>query len=117
MTSKEALENIFMEDGTILYYDDDGNPQYLDTIDEYKAIKQDLEKLEQYEAIFKEPLKDIRERLEVLEILKKHLNYSEAKDLDTSAISKENYNITIFKSLYKEDFNKIKQWLEADKNG
>lgn len=61
----------------------------------------DLEKLEQYEKIFDTPLLEIRKQLEILDILKKVMDKETLKWLSF---------------INKEDFNKIKEWLENEKN-
>lgn len=63
MTSKEKLLQLrsdFYHNYEVEY----------DSIDYFNSILKDLEKLERYEEIFDKPFRDIRERLEELQIVK-----------------------------------------------
>lgn len=64
MANKEALETLIFVGGLIV---EDLCKK------EIEIIEKDLDKLEQYEAIFKEPLKNIRERLEDLKTIKEFI--------------------------------------------
>jgi len=83
-------------------------------------LKKDLEKLEYYEEIFNKPLKNIRERLEILDILKEKevdipgfrqriIDYE--KDFD---FYYNHWNFISYKPLTKEEFELIKGWLKND---
>ena len=122
MNSKKLLKRIDERD----YLTEREHREFLEELitdlENIERYKKDLNELTTENEVLKKQLSFTRKKLkceeyhynkdlEILEIFKKHLNYSETKNLDTSIISKENYNITIFKALYEEDFEKIEEWL------
>ena len=111
MTNKEALQLIIDTFNQYANKPDDIG-LFFKFCEAHEQLEKDLEELEQYRKVMCKPVLDLMRDLEILEILKKHLYYEDTTDLETSVISKENYNITIFKALYEEDFNKIKEWLD-----
>lgn len=102
MTSKEYIEEHISQltkdfDIAIKNNLRDYANKLVEDIKQSEAIKKDIEKLEQYEAIFKEPIMNIQKRLKVLEILKSILNAS-----------------FLYLIKNEEDYNKVKEWLEND---
>lgn len=75
-------------------------------LEQYRQLLKDLEKLEYYEIIFKEPLKIIRERLEVLEALKRNVG------IRFSIQEWANRETRIFPN----DRKIVKKWLENENN-
>lgn len=78
---------------------------YVDFNQDHNQLEKELGKIN---SEFRK-LQQIKQDLEVLEILRKHLEIVEY--LGMKAI--ETYGLTTIKN--KEDFNKLKQWLEENK--
>ena len=97
MKSKEYLRRIDKRD----YLTEREHREYLE------QLEKDLEKLEQYETIFNEPLKDIRERLRVLGILKEWClkDFIEYSPNDYGWIE---FPLTIYDTDTEEEANKKK---------
>lgn len=93
------------------------------TSEQVEELINDLEILEQYEAIFKEPLKDIRERLQVLEILKEYLKTGDVVYYNDTTKKLEIVNglylkIEQGKEMLTEkekptEFKMVKEWLDG----
>ena len=99
-------------------------PEY-DSMQYFKDIDEDLEKLEQYEKIFNEPLIEIRKRLEILDMLKQefHIKLYNANEISYKAylITIQSYedegtwDTTAETTITKEQYDKLKEWLKNEK--
>lgn len=115
MTNKEFIQNEIDNLKSILAVAKDDNLKTIikeseEDIEQYNQVLKDLDKLEQYEAIFKEPIMNIQKRLKVLEILKSYMNIS-----SDGIISCHNLIVLPQCETYKEKYDLIKEWLENEK--
>lgn len=101
MTSKEALNKIQHNFGQL---------KGQELINCFETIEKDLQELERYRKVMTTPIQEIIKKLEVLEILKKHIKLEPVLGMGTEIYKDVEMNI-----IAEDDDNyKVIRWLENE---